>query len=204
MRGKRARLTSNVVKIITRVLHHLRWPQPRAFVRFRREVDREPRRGVNIVTHDAFQQNPDLEFLKVRSQLPKAIDRRINRQAIVRLWQVRSPAREQIRTDDNIRRATNREQAVVRIEQTLVIVINPAAFPDNLPPTRRTHEQRRACLLELVLRRVESDAGGHVREELRHVGCVVRGSEEGAEGGALLGERGVVDRELQHGPELVE
>ena len=204
MRGKRARLTSNVVKIVTRVLYRLRCPQPRAFVRIRRKVDRDPRRGVNIVVHDALQQNPDLEFLKVRSQLPKAIDGRINRQAIVRGRQVRVPAREQIRTDDNIRRATNREQAVVRIEQALVVVIYPAAFPDNLPPARRTHEQRRACLLELLLGRVESDAGGHVREELRHVGCVVRGSEEGAEGRARLGERGVVDRELQHGPELVE
>ena len=57
--------------------------------------------------------------------------------------------------------------------------------------------------MERYLGRVERDTGCDVREKLFHVWSVVCGLEEGAEGRARVNERGVTDRGLQHGPEIV-
>ena len=86
------RLTSNVVNIVPRVLHHLSCSQPYAFIHIRRKDVRRPRRGVDVIFQYALQQSPDFELHIVQSHFPKAIEIRIDRQASVCRWQVRNSA----------------------------------------------------------------------------------------------------------------
>ena len=57
--------------------------------------------------------------------------------------------------------------------------------------------------MELLLRRVERDTGGCVRENLPHVWSVVRRAEEGEEGRSGVSLRDIAERWSQHGPEAV-
>ena len=85
----------------------------------------------------------------------------------------------------------------------MIVIIYSITLADDLASGCRAYEKRRALLLELLLRRVERDTRGRVRENLPHVWSVVRRAEEGAEGRSSANVRDIAKRWPQHGPEVV-
>ena len=164
----------------------------------------KPGRGVNVIPQDPIQQRPDFEIRQVGARTEKAIDIWIERQAGVRRWPVGDLTQEEMRADDNIRRASDCNETVVGFELALMVVIDPVTIANDLPSSCYAHEERRARLVELLLGRIERDTGGYVLKDVAHVWTVDCGCEEGSEGKTGVAERDVVESWLQHVPESVE
>ena len=116
---------------------------------------------------------------------------------------LRSPTQEEIRANDNIRRAADGNETLVGIEHALIVVIYPIMIANDLPSSRYAHEKRRAGLVEFLLGRIERNTGGYVLEDLADIWTINRGYEEGSEGGTGFCERDVVERRLQRVPKGV-
>ena len=109
-----------------------------------------------------------------------------------------------MRANDNIRRATECNEALVGIEHALIVVIYPITPANDLPSSCYAHEKRRARLVESLLGRIERNTSGYVLKDLAHIWTIDCGCEEGFEGRTRVCERDVMERWLQHVPEGVQ